>query len=264
MTSNQGETGAAAGLPLTESPLESFARQLIERWIRLGQAMRTANRFYPDDVALIDELTEACRGCERALPSGTVVFRARINPPEQKFRALGSSDLGAPPSAKASAGRLNPEGIRYLYTALEEATAVAEVRPWRQAAVSVASLRTTRSLRVVDLAGLPVHLSPVDRVTPMLLGGFLGLPVHRDDPLDYLPSQLLAARLGREGFDGVIYPSALQPSGTNLAIFDPSAVKFDRVALHSVEAVEVRSRSVVEILLGTDVVQRLLGAPGPQ
>jgi len=59
--------------------------------------------------------------------------------------------MGAPPLGKASSGRINPEGISYLYLADSPGTAIAEVRPWKRARISVATFKTTRPINVVSL-----------------------------------------------------------------------------------------------------------------
>jgi RES domain-containing protein len=59
--------------------------------------------------------------------------------------------MGAPPPNLARPGRMNPLGIPYLYVALDQATAIAEVRPWLGALLSVARLSPQRTLRVVNL-----------------------------------------------------------------------------------------------------------------
>ena len=47
-------------------------------------------------------------------------------------------------------GRANPVGIPYWYGATDPETAVAEVRPWKGAILTVAMLQATRDLHFVD------------------------------------------------------------------------------------------------------------------
>jgi len=46
------------------------------------------------------------------------------------------------PDKTASHGRINPSGISYLYTALDEKTAISEIQPMNGALVSVAKIKT--------------------------------------------------------------------------------------------------------------------------
>jgi hypothetical protein len=46
----------------------------------------------------------------------------------------------------------------------------------------------------------------------------------RDDLTDYIPSQKLAELIEAARVDGIRNPSAMEPSGTNVVLFDPSAV----------------------------------------
>ncbi len=47
---------------------------------------------------------------------------------------------------------------------------------------------------------------------------------YRDDPTDYIPSQKLTELIQRTGIDGIRYPSAMAPGGTNVVLFDPKVV----------------------------------------
>ncbi|MFT6194061.1 MAG: hypothetical protein ACJASU_000960 [Cognaticolwellia sp.] len=59
---------------------------------------------------------------------GTEYWRARIWGLNQS-QNYSPQELSAPPSNLASSGRINPQGISFLYGALEENTAISEVRP---------------------------------------------------------------------------------------------------------------------------------------
>jgi len=50
----------------------------------------------------------------------------------------------------------------------------------------------------------------------------LSMPLEREDDLsDYLPSQEVCEVIRLSHFDGICYPSALHPAGTNIVFFDP-------------------------------------------
>lgn len=169
------------------------------------------------------------------LPMGTSFYRARrgFNSGEYGERQPFQSDeIGAPPSEKARAGRANVERQRVLYCADQEPTAVAEVRPARGYYVSVAILRLNREIKILDLTKELDEINPFTTSTlkwdvqiRSLLGAFaeeMSRPLERDDdPNHYLPCQRLAHYIRDTRYDGIRYPSALNPNGTNVVLFDP-------------------------------------------
>jgi RES domain-containing protein len=171
------------------------------------------------------------------IEGGAVLFRARIGfvqTDDKKPRPFEGNEMGAPPPERVRPGRANAASDVLLYVADQEATAVAEVRPWRGLFVSVAELRTARDLDVLDLSKRTRITNPFFEEQPRywdeledLVWAFadeLGRPLRRaDDPHDYLPCQMLVRRIRSAGFyDGIRYPSAMSPGGTNLVLFDPT------------------------------------------
>jgi len=171
-------------------------------------------------------------------PAGTVYYRARpgfVKTEEGRLEPHSGAGIGAPPPERAKAGRANPEGKVVMYCADQETTAVAEIRPARGEYVSVAEVRANRELNILDLATEPEWPNPFTDETvnywvefAALLAAFadeLGRPLrYRDDPVDYIPSQKLTDLIERAGVDGIRYPSAMSPGGTNVVLFDPKVV----------------------------------------
>lgn len=171
------------------------------------------------------------------VPAGTVLYRARLgfvrDPDGDK--PYGGTAIGAPPPAEGRAGRANAVGKVVLYCADQEGMAVAEVSPARGEYVSVAEVRAARELEILDLVTEPEWPNPFtdDAVSYWvefgeLLAAFaeqLSKPLRsRDDPTDYVPSQKLAELIQTARGDGIRYPSAMAPTGTNVVLFDPSVV----------------------------------------
>jgi len=103
------------------------------------------------------------------------------------------------------------------------------------AIVSVRELRVKETLRLADLRGSKREIEPlatanlageVENATLLnSLGMALSEPIHHEaSPVEYIPTQYLAEVVQSEGYDGICYPSALDPNGTNIVIFDPSKV----------------------------------------
>jgi hypothetical protein len=204
--------------------------------------LRSRNRFTPSSAAthfVTELISDANRLHVSALQASQVFHRARrhpINWDRLRFDPFSQEEMMAPPPEKATGGRLNPEGIPYLYVATDEATAIAEVRPWKAAVVSVARLRLAKDLRVADfcLSELPSSATTADRekgaeLTWNMVGGAFAIPHHPGDNLRYLPTQYLAEAFKAAGFDGIRYDSALSASGQNVALFDCAAASVEGV-----------------------------------
>jgi RES domain-containing protein len=186
------------------------------------------------------------RSVERVLPGGTTVYRVRQRkrgddwPPD-------SGQMGAPPDEVVTAGRMNPAGIAYLYTAFDPVTAMKEVRASRRGGAQpfLAEFRLTRDVVVFDLTAFPPKPSIFDvenkhlRDTRILVEEFsksISQPVTKNgsEHIEYVPSQVVCEYLAqafelRDGvaLGGLIYASAVHPGGKNLVLF-PSHRHFQR------------------------------------
>jgi hypothetical protein len=131
--------------------------------------------------------------------------------------------MGAPPAEKATAGRINPAGVPYLYWSAEVETCIAEIRPWRQAWASVAKFETVRETRIVNLVDPPEANTMVSNLP--LLAVRLRHPAHTDDERAYVATQQISEHIRRNDFDGIEYSSSLAPHGRNVALFHESVVR---------------------------------------
>ena len=204
---------------------------------------------------------------EVKLPTGKVLWRAQIG--SRKWaRTDGdghswSEDAPFAPERmkplpwNPSEGRVNPRGIAYLYLATDRETAIAEVRPWSGALVSVGAFKTKRDLRLVDctryhgkggswsyLLGVPIeewdHLNQtqIDEAVWSDIDTAFSSPVDPSDEfVSYIPTQIIAEQFIADGFDGVVYKSALNERGINLAIFRLEDADMERSHLFTVRGV---------------------------
>ena len=187
---------------------------------------------FPFDEYMHEEL-----GQRRVIvPAGSTLFRARLGCIDEDgvLAPYSGADIGAPLTT-ASSGRAHRTPERALYVADQEATCVAEVRPARGMNVSIGTMTPTRDLTIVDLSLPGTWLDPFFIEEPhfhmgmeallIALGEEMALPLRRDDDeTHYLPCQLLAGFIRAGGYDGIRYPSALRPRGTNVVLFDPVVV----------------------------------------
>jgi hypothetical protein len=203
----------------------------------------------PFDEFIAEELGES----EERLSAGMALYRARLgfetDDNEERVPWSGN-DIGAPPPEKASVGRANAEGQVVLYVADQEKTAISEVRPALGFYVSVGTLKLKRDCRVLDLTKDLPELNPFIReslgwhveIRSLLdsLGEDMSRPLERaDDKKLYVPCQRLADYIRRNYYDGIRYPSALNPGGSSIVFFDPEIAEVVNAKLVKITEVKV-------------------------
>jgi hypothetical protein len=135
-----------------------------------------------------------------------------------------------PSSRFVKNGRANPVGIAYWYGATDAETAVAEMRPWQGAVLTVAELKATRYLQFVDYGNTRPMVVPYNSAESALeryvwnsIGEAFSRPVAPQTiDVEYVPTQMLAEAFRTKGFDGIQYKSHLG-GGMNIVVFDLSA-----------------------------------------
>lgn len=197
-------------------------------------------------------LTEERAGLILTLDEGTELYRARVERDvrglEQRVRASPASELGPAPSDRASAGRMNAQGVPLLYVAGDEETACAEVAshsPYNDAVVGAFVLQ--QPLRILDLTQVPPPVSifaemaeePDRRLSSL---GFyverISRPVIQDGnhPVDYVPSQMLTEAFrwwSEPQLDGIAWPSKVHDGGTNIVLFFGEPIWFENIGQES-------------------------------
>ncbi len=227
-------------------------RELWDFYKRLGEELKYSNRFNisKDLQDTIEKYIQyhLKRKIFR-LKSGDLFYRARINAIDRN-EPYEEKDMGAPPRGQAASGRINPEGISYLYLAKSIETAIAEVRPWVGAKISVAKFILKKDIEVVSLNHTKlsnIKDYEIEDVVRDLLNSmpinqyYFAMPTHNADRLAYLPSQYLAELFKSEGVEGLEYDSVLNRNGENLALFDISVAECIGVELYLVSEVNYSS-----------------------
>lgn len=184
-------------------------------------------------------LSEERAGLIRELPRGTKLYRARSERDAAEFertaRERPARELGPAPSERASAGRMNAQGVPMFYVALDAETACAEVAshsPYDEAVVG--RFIVQQKLRVLDLTTVPEPRSmfddsPRDDIDERLNS----LSVYRDritrpvildgsHPVDYAPTQVITDAFRywpEQPLDGIMYPSRVRDGGKNIVLF---------------------------------------------
>lgn len=194
---------------------------LWNEWIEYGRIESTPKVLenLKKRNLLVDELEEQWKQYEQFVKSEkTQKIKQRIESGFQGFDASGSS---APPSGTAGAGRCNPEGVSYLYAALEAHTAVAEIRPFIKDVISVAILEPVRDLRLVNFDFEPsAVVSGRDFLFDDIRRDFSR--INKTQNGDYFITQFIASLIEHLGYDGLCFRSSLVKDGTNYVIFNAS------------------------------------------
>jgi len=199
--------------------------------------MRTA-----EDDSFIEAVLATSEGKVHEVPAGKPLWRAQLGSCTCRSIdvevPLSPKRMKPPPEwvldGRAPEGRINPKGIPFLYAATHMRTAIGEVRPSLGDLVSVAELRTTRGVRLINCT------TDEGRIRTIIYfkepgAEEKGLAVWRDidrafsrpvtasdDRADYAATQFIAEVFRRHGFDGIAYRSSFGP-GHNIALFDLDA-----------------------------------------
>lgn len=129
-------------------------------------------------------------------------------------------------------GRLNKSEQRHLYAAGDIATAITEIRPVVKQSVSVAEIKILQKLKMYDfteeLLTKDFKYMETDYATNMLDFSFISekcsMPNFGDEN-PYIATQAVSDYIFKLGFDGIIYPSALNSGGKNYLIFDTKNIE---------------------------------------
>jgi RES domain-containing protein len=221
------------------------------------------SRLMPELAAVVAEI-----GLVEQMEPDTPLFRVRLRSATDLW-PLDATELGAPPPDKATAGRMNPPGISYLYLALDPATAAAEILRGPPCTLAVARFCTRRSLAVLNLTDLPEipSLFDVNRLRKRELLLFLkefvdaiSRPVEKNggEHVEYVPSQVVCEYFAsmfrpEEPLDGLLYPSAVHPGGRNLVLFprhEEFENSFPHVEFQNAREAAVRDWTELSRLLG--------------
>lgn len=236
-------------------------------YIHYSESVRQQYRFaHTSEVdEFLRSLVDTAASRIRNTPKGFPMWRAQLGN-ALRDRHIDDADLTIvvedavpfpsermkPVRNAAYEGRANAKGIPCLYVATDKDTAMSEVRPWIGATISLGKFTSIKDLRLVDLSvGHDFQLTPDHLFGPLpaeemekgiwaQVDKAFSTPVT-DDPstAEYVPTQVIAEVLRSEGFDGLIYKSALS-DGFNMALFDLESAKLVDCRLYKVDGVSFK------------------------
>ncbi len=225
-----------------------------------GDQLKHVNRYQltPDQIGFVETAVDYIRARPHEISGGDTLYRARKHAVDQDS-PYPLEEMGSPPPHLQSDGRCSPRGIPCLYLASDPETAVAEVRPWAEARVTVSDFTLVRDVRLADVRGVahrpefqklaepdapPIRESIGAIATMLFLSKSFSRPGHEQDSLAYVPTQFVSGLLMAEGFDGLIYSSLMRASGFNVALFDPASASAVSADLYRVDRVIYCSRKL--------------------
>lgn len=128
----------------------------------------------------------------------------------------------APPAEKTNSGRANPEGISYLYTAMDEKTAVMELKPRMNQQYNICKIRMKQEAKIFDFTYIPQDVGEDDFTRSNMLytvSREFSAPNYGNSE-DYLPTQYICELIKHMGFDGIRFKSSVSDNGINVILFD--------------------------------------------
>ena len=217
-------------------------------WLNFCQYLTYRNRYILDPVSedFLAALNDTSKKRTSTVESGKIFYRSRIGSDKgwhhhdsNKFSvgdyyfrgAISPDKMGPPPSEVSPNGRMNPNGVSYLYLAGDRETAIAEMRPWLGEEISVGEFELLKDVRLLDTSNDNTldtnlnHNAKPRNIENLIWGRInqtLSTPVLKDEKnFKYAPTQYLAEYFKNRGFHGMIYRSSLRQGGRNYVVFDP-------------------------------------------
>jgi RES domain-containing protein len=239
----QDRQNITISVPLSFADLHAFSRLIRE--------LRFENRFFLSEgpsrfLAGLIKYTKQYK--THSFSSGQHFYRARVHEFRMEVASYPLDRMGSPPSHKATHGRLNPVGIPYLYLANDIDTAVSEVRPWIGCQITVAEFALQHDVSVINFSNKVFTSVPSGDAAAAeftwreLITSMFSMPFDPRDDTAYMATQYIAERIKKEGFDGILYDSALNKDGYNLTLFHHEAAKPHRGFKVEVKSISYQNR----------------------
>ena len=220
------------------------------------EELQSKFRYFRTDWSsgYIGALKHTCKKRIIIITQDTELWRSRLEgslvpcaPDDMTIQAYSCEDMAAPPPNLTRASRIGVTGIPVLYLSSDKDTAMSEVRPWKNQPVSLAKFHVTKDLNIVDCCqcGLDGTIADLNKLWPLAslkrkeiipdseqediawawIDSAFSEPVSQlDEPLEYIPTQVIAEFFKTVGYDGVKYRSSVAP-GYNIALFDVNSAK---------------------------------------
>ncbi|MCQ2530238.1 MAG: RES family NAD+ phosphorylase [Lachnospiraceae bacterium] len=247
----------------TNSKLSEAANYLAGRKsvFEVNEKLLHNNRFFTDDSFLLI-LKEILDKCEKTIEPDTILFRSRIYNEADKEERKNGITVGQQfegYDAKESFvnehkdwpsyGRMNPNGIRVLYTSSDLKTSMKELNPAYGELLSVAKIQCKKSLKIADMSLVitddndMLKKGIIETIQEQLSQGY--------SEKEYIFSQYVAAYCQKLGFDGIGFRSKYSTksdhdknNGINYTIFNYKKCEVISSELHIIKNVTLQEDSI--------------------
>jgi len=177
------------------------------------------------------------------------IYRARkINSLEEEVRIKSnpSCELGKVPIKFAQNNRFSPVGISYGYFALDETTAIKEIRAKSGDKIAIEKFEITNKLKLIDFRlqsmkkkvnifndDLDISLYCQQQFIQEFLQDISKPIEDADQQLEYIPTQIMAEYIWHLDIDGFLFDSSQNDNGVNLVIFENEYkyIKFKEIVI---------------------------------
>lgn len=209
---------------------------MLKTWLDFEEEIIHRNRFFPnaDIIRQVDELLGNPES-SFVIEKGRRLYRARqialkdIKYSNGEISGYDGKDSLSPSSDITIAGRANPSKIPYLYAAMDEYTAAAEIKPSLKDFISIAELKAETDLRLADFIYREEQSAQNDlEQLRSNISLSYSVVVDKRNSEGYIPTQYIAEYIKHKGLDGIAYMSLQAYGGINIAIFDQRKVSYLR------------------------------------
>lgn len=203
-------------------------------WDEFSHKLKIENRFHAE-LFHGKHFESFLKGLENTIDANTQLYRARVWIHD---RGYSKKEMGAPPPDKATAGRINPEGMSYLYLSADKDTTLYETRALIYDRVTIGKFKLADSnqhLKIVDLTRIDQYiLSESDDCTLYVVNKNHLTSISKqiskaqrryEKSIEYVPTQYICDFIKSKGYDGIKYASTVKEGGINYAIFNPTHLK---------------------------------------
>jgi len=223
------------------------SNRFISNWDRFKYQCKHYGRYF--DFGFEVETRESLLGTlskilsheelKSELKKGNQIWRARVLSEDDKFSfdelpKKMQKEIGPPPNQNVKNNRMSPAGISYTYVSEKPETCIIEVRPNYGSEMLVGKFEIIKDLKLLDLTLIPYYrvksiFNPEYDHDMRWAANFLEQfinditkPCMKDDAiLDYVPTQLLAEYIRKEGYDGIKFYSSLNDNINYTLFFGP-------------------------------------------
>lgn len=226
---------------------------LIIKWHEFRENIKHEHRFINRLPLEIETLFKEKSRNSKILEKGEIFYRARIGSGDKNVSIpfdANLSDMGMPPLDMVRMGRANPDGIRYLYLANKKETAIAEVRPWCGAEVTIGDFELMDNILTMDFSyssqmSLFKVINSEQSETVMSeiaffdnLSDEMSKPISPNESyLEYIPTQFITEVIKSVGYEGMIFNSSLS-DGLNVVLFSQECIDIVKTDIYKVHSIK--------------------------